>query len=84
LLLEDCAGIISTELWWTNQEFSPVDIIPQWFFMLTYQLVDERTIGLLVVVVQRDVVTIIMINVTLYELFKGKQENKHGLYSKEQ
>jgi hypothetical protein len=28
--------MIARELWWTNQKFSPVDIIPPWFFMLIY------------------------------------------------
>jgi hypothetical protein len=28
--------------WWTNQEFSPVDIIPPWFSMLIYYLGDEQ------------------------------------------
>jgi hypothetical protein len=27
-------GRLARELWWTNQEFSPVDIIPPWFSML--------------------------------------------------
>jgi hypothetical protein len=35
LLLDDC-GRISTLLWWMNQEFSPVDIIPTWFSMFMY------------------------------------------------
>jgi hypothetical protein len=34
-------GRIARELWWTNQ-FSPVDIIPSWFFMLMYHLGDEQ------------------------------------------
>jgi hypothetical protein len=28
LLLDDFAGRIARELWWTNKEFFPVDIIP--------------------------------------------------------
>jgi hypothetical protein len=28
LLLEDSAGGNAREIWWTNQEFSPVNIIP--------------------------------------------------------
>jgi hypothetical protein len=32
---------IATELWWANEEFSPVDIIPPWFPMLMYHLADE-------------------------------------------
>jgi hypothetical protein len=30
LLLDYSAGRISKELWWLNQEFYPVDIIPPW------------------------------------------------------
>jgi hypothetical protein len=26
--------LIARELWWTNQKFSSVDIIPPWFSML--------------------------------------------------
>jgi hypothetical protein len=40
-LLNVC-GRISTELWWTNQEFYPVGIIPPWFSMLMYHLMDEH------------------------------------------
>jgi hypothetical protein len=36
------AGGIIRALWWTNQEFSPVDIIPPWFSVLIDHLVDER------------------------------------------
>jgi hypothetical protein len=36
------AGMVSRELWWTNQEFSPVDIIPPWISMLIYHLWDEQ------------------------------------------
>jgi hypothetical protein len=36
LLLDDFAGRIARELWWMNQEFSPVDIISPWFAMLIY------------------------------------------------
>jgi hypothetical protein len=39
--LYDCAGRIARELWWTNQEFSPVDIIPPLFSMFIYHLGDE-------------------------------------------
>jgi hypothetical protein len=31
LLLDDSAGRIARELWWTNPEFYPVDITPPWF-----------------------------------------------------
>jgi hypothetical protein len=31
LLPDDLAGRITRDLWWTNQEFSPVNIIPPWF-----------------------------------------------------
>jgi hypothetical protein len=34
LLLDDSAGRIAKELWWTNREFSSVDIIPPWFSIL--------------------------------------------------
>jgi hypothetical protein len=34
LLLNYSAGRISTDLWWKNQELSPVDIIPPWFSIL--------------------------------------------------
>jgi hypothetical protein len=34
-------GRIARELWWTNQEFCPVDIIPPWFSMLI-RLGDEQ------------------------------------------
>jgi hypothetical protein len=36
LLLDDTAGRIAREFWWTNQEFSSVDIILPWFSMPTY------------------------------------------------
>jgi hypothetical protein len=36
------AGAIFRELWWKNQEFSPVDIIPLWFSNLIYQLGYEQ------------------------------------------
>jgi hypothetical protein len=36
------AGKIAGEPWWTNQEFSPVVIIPPWFSMLVYHLQDEQ------------------------------------------
>jgi hypothetical protein len=35
---DDSTGIIARELWWTNQDFSPVDIIPPWFFIFIYHL----------------------------------------------
>jgi hypothetical protein len=41
-LLDDFAGRIARELWTTNQEFSPVDIIPPWFSSLIYRLGDEQ------------------------------------------
>jgi hypothetical protein len=31
-------GRIAREIWWTDQELSPVDIIPPWFSMLIYHL----------------------------------------------
>jgi hypothetical protein len=33
-LLQMTAGRIAGERWWTNQEFSPVGIIPPWLSML--------------------------------------------------
>jgi hypothetical protein len=42
LLLDDSACRIFKELWWINQEFSSVDIIPPWFSMLIYHLGDEQ------------------------------------------
>jgi hypothetical protein len=42
LLLDDTAGRTARELLWTNQEFSPVNIIPPWFSMLIYHLGDEQ------------------------------------------
>jgi hypothetical protein len=42
LLPDDSAGRIARELWWMNQEFSSVDIIPPWFSMLTYHLRDNQ------------------------------------------
>jgi len=43
------AGRIARELWWTNQEFIYVDIIPPWFSMLIYCVswgMNNRAIGL--------------------------------------
>jgi hypothetical protein len=43
LLLYITAGRIAKELCWTNQEFSPVDVILPWFSMLSlYHLGDEQ------------------------------------------
>jgi hypothetical protein len=42
LLLEDCAGMIARELWWTNQEFFLVDIIPTLYAIFTYHVGDEQ------------------------------------------
>jgi hypothetical protein len=41
-LLDDYTGIFSGRLWWMNQEFSAVDIIPPWFSMLIHHLGDEQ------------------------------------------
>jgi hypothetical protein len=41
LLIDNSAGRISREFWWTNQEFSSVDI-PPWFFMPMYHLGDQQ------------------------------------------
>jgi hypothetical protein len=46
LLLDDSIGRITKGLWWTNQEFSPVDIIPRSFSMLTYNPgMNNRSVG---------------------------------------
>jgi hypothetical protein len=42
LLPDDSADRNAKELWWMNQEFSSVDIIPAWFSMLIYHLGDEQ------------------------------------------
>jgi hypothetical protein len=42
LLPDDSAGTIARGLWWTNQEFLPVGIIPPRFSMLIYHLGDEQ------------------------------------------
>jgi hypothetical protein len=40
------AGRIVKELWRTNQEFSPADVIPPWFFVLIYHLgKNNRPVG---------------------------------------
>jgi hypothetical protein len=36
------AGRTARELWWTNQEFSFVDVIPPCFYMFIYDLGDEE------------------------------------------
>jgi hypothetical protein len=36
LPLDDAAGGIAREFWWTNKESSPVDFIPPWFSILIY------------------------------------------------
>jgi hypothetical protein len=35
----------SLQHWWTNQDFSPVDIIPPWFSTLIYHLGDEHLVA---------------------------------------
>jgi hypothetical protein len=42
LLLDDSACSTVGELWWTNPEYSSVDIIPSWFSMLICHLGDEQ------------------------------------------
>jgi hypothetical protein len=42
LQLNDSAGRIFRKLWWMNHEFSHADIIPPWFSMPIYHLVDEQ------------------------------------------
>jgi hypothetical protein len=41
LLLDGFAGRIVRDLWWTEQEFSPVNIIPPWLSIL-FDLGDEK------------------------------------------
>jgi hypothetical protein len=41
-LLDDFAGRIARELWWTNQEFSRVDIVPPSLSILIDHLGDEQ------------------------------------------
>jgi hypothetical protein len=36
------AGSIARELWWTNKELFPVNIIAPWFYMLIHHLGDEQ------------------------------------------
>jgi hypothetical protein len=42
LLPDDSADRIAIELWFTNHEFCPADIIPPRFSMLIYHLGDEE------------------------------------------
>jgi hypothetical protein len=42
LLQDDSAGRTVRELWWTNQKFSSVNIIPPLFTMLIYHMGDEQ------------------------------------------
>jgi hypothetical protein len=42
LLLDVSDGMLARELWWTNQQFFPVDIIPPCFSMCIYHLWDEQ------------------------------------------
>jgi hypothetical protein len=39
---DDTAGRTARELWWTNQEFSPVDITPPYLSKLMYHLRDVQ------------------------------------------
>jgi hypothetical protein len=39
-LFQMTAGRLTRELWYTSQEFFSIDIIPPWFFILTYHLRD--------------------------------------------
>jgi hypothetical protein len=41
-LLDNSVGRIFRELWWTNQEIFPADIITLWFSMLIYHLGDKQ------------------------------------------
>jgi phosphatidylserine synthase len=42
LLLDDIDGRIAREFWWTNKEFSFVDIIPRWYSTLVNHLGDAK------------------------------------------
>jgi hypothetical protein len=44
LLLDDSAHKTPKELWWMNQEFPPIDIIPPWICVLVYHLGDEQKV----------------------------------------
>jgi hypothetical protein len=39
------AGRSDRELWWINQEFSPVDIILPWFSVLIYHMGEEQNVS---------------------------------------
>jgi hypothetical protein len=41
-MLEDFADRIARELWWTNQEFDPFDIVPPWLSILIFYMRDEQ------------------------------------------
>jgi hypothetical protein len=60
-ILDDSTGWIAREFWWTNQEFSPVDIIMPCFSMLIYHLGDG-TVGSLEATAQRSCLTIICLS----------------------
>jgi hypothetical protein len=45
LLLDDSADRIAGELWWTNQEFFPVDIFPPLFSMLICHVGINNRVG---------------------------------------
>jgi hypothetical protein len=42
LLLDESTGRIATGIWWANEKYFPVDIIPPCFSMLIYYLGDEQ------------------------------------------
>jgi hypothetical protein len=42
LLSDDSANRISRGVWWTNKEFSSVDIIPPWFYIPLRHVGDEQ------------------------------------------
>jgi hypothetical protein len=52
LLPDYSAGMIYRELWWTNQEFFTVDVIPPWCSLLACRLGDKK-IGSFVAAVKR-------------------------------
>jgi hypothetical protein len=45
LLLDDSAGRIAIELWWTNQEFSLVDIVPPPYIEFFIGMASEFCVG---------------------------------------
>jgi hypothetical protein len=74
LLLDDYTGRIAKELWWTNDEFFPVNIHPQWFSMLIYHLGAGGgwTTGPLLAAVQGHSLTLLTWSSSIYSLNNAK------------